>query len=535
MDVLPAIFVLGIVAAAVAMPGLVACWTVMTGLLQADPTAQTGVQVDFWMPRLLVRSVGWALAIGVLATAIAMPAAWAARTVGVRIVPLLLIPMLMPSYLAFAGWGLLRAPGTLIGNWLARGPAEGPNFWPRAADSILAVAGLSFWSWPLAALILLASLRRVDDDTLNAVRLEPCSMLRRVQFLVAMHRKAIASAITAVTLVMFGSAIPLHLAQVPTYAIELWFDLSAVSWDQRWRIWLAAWPLVLIAIVAAVVISRRITTVLQSDSPQLATRGSSHGRARFAGSCAAAIWVVSVLVPVALFAFSLGSVRTLSSFWKLNNDAMLTSASVSLGIGLLAMLIAAAFWQMNSSTRFRRIGFVCLGLLLCSGLIPGVLIGSATAHAWARIDSATGIQASITPLILGHLARFGFLPALVGCWLARTEPQAENLLRRIDGADGFRGWLSACLPTQAGSLLAAALACGALSFHEIESAVILQPPGADSFARRMLELLHFARYEDLSAGAIYVLSTGLILALAAAWLARPSASVQAPPGGPSQP
>lgn len=529
LDVIPALFVLGIVAAAVALPGLVVVWTVIVGLWKTDTASESAVIVDYWMPMLLVRSVGWALGIGLLATIIALPAAWAARAAGTRIVPLLLIPMLMPSYLAFAGWGLLRAPGTLIGNWLARGPSHGPNFWPRAADSILAIIGLSLWSWPLAAIILMASFRRVDDDTLNAVRLEPCSLFRRMQFLVTMHHKAIVSALVAVTLVMFGSAIPLHLAQVPTYAVELWFDLSAVPWDQRWRIWLAAWPLLLIASTAAFVISRRITTVLQSDSPQLATRGTSYGRARFAGACAVAVWGVSVLVPIALFALSLRSIKTLSAFWKLNNDAMLTSAAVSVIVGLLAILIAAAFWQMNASTRFRRLGFVCLGLLLCSGLIPGVLVGSATAQAWSRVGSVTGIHASITPLILGHVARFGFLPALVGCWLARTEPQAENLLRKLDGADGFKGWLGACLPTQVGCLVAVALACAALSFHEIESAVILQPPGADSFARRMLELLHFARYEDLSAGAIYVLSIGLILALAAAWLARPAASRQDPP------
>src|SRR5262249_19125526 len=67
---------------------------------------------------LLVSTLGWCGAIAALATALAWPAAWAlrnpnrhSRTAGA----LVLVPLLLPMYLAYAGWGLLRAPNSALG------------------------------------------------------------------------------------------------------------------------------------------------------------------------------------------------------------------------------------------------------------------------------------------------------------------------------------------------------------------------------------------------------------------------------------
>ena len=47
---------------------------------------------------------------------------------------------------------------------------------------------------------------------------------------------------------MIGSAVPLHLAQVETFAILIWRDLNLTT--EPARVWVRAWPLLLVAIAA---------------------------------------------------------------------------------------------------------------------------------------------------------------------------------------------------------------------------------------------------------------------------------------------
>ena len=54
--------------------------------------------------------------------------------------------------------------------------------------------------------------------------------------------------------------------------------------------------------------------------------------------------------------------------------------------------------------------------------------------------------------------------------------------------------------------------------HEIEATVQLATPGSASIAQRLLDLLHYARDEDLCAGCITMLAGGTVAALAAGWL-----------------
>ncbi len=53
-----------------------------------------------------------------------------------------------------------------------------------------------------------------------------------------------------------------------------------------------------------------------------------------------------------------------------------------------------------------------------------------------------------------------------------------------------------------GVVVAAGLVAGLLSFHEIELAVMVQPPSGSggSFAWLMLQWLHYSRMDDLGAG-----------------------------------
>lgn len=509
-------------AAALAVITLVAVvWPIgALGLQVLRGLAADGVAAVENVPvRVVARTLGWTGLIGVAAAVLAWPAAWAARRLPVGWILLLLVPMLMPSYLAYAGWGLLRAPGTPLGDWLL----AGPNWRPVAAGRALAIVGLILWAWPLAMIVLVARFRRLDAAVLDALRLE-APPLRRALTVAAMTRGATLAAIAAVTLVMLGSAVPLHLAQVETHAILLWRLLDESPVSHHWRVWAAAWPLVLFAGVAACFVACELRGH-EGDSEPVAGRAPGrrvrprdvvrNGSSLFA----CLLWGVSVLAPAAFFVGSIRQAGSIPRFWRANGEAIRTSTAVALAAAGVGVLIAICAWQTFArGGRAARVAAVCLGVLLAGALLPGILVGSATAAAWNMFDATRTLADSEAVVVLGHVARFGAFAALAGWWLAATEPAEQRALRRLDGADTPTGWAAAALPGGLAPLLGTGAAIAALSFHEIEAAVMLQPPGSESFARVMLQNLHFARMEDLSAGAVLVIGAGLVSTMAAVFL-----------------
>lgn len=468
---------------------------------------------------LLLRTLRTAVLIGVLSTALAWPVAWTLRSRRRAWTGVMLAPMLLPSYLAYAGWGLLRSPGTWSGDLLASAPpppwSSEPGYWPLLAGDVLAVAGLALWAWPLAAVILASAFSRLDTSALEALRLEAGSVWRKRMCVMGMVRGPAVAAVLAVALVMLGSAVPLHLAQMRTWAVHLWLTLDQTPVDQHWSAWLSAWPLLVVSALAGGAITSRLI-----GSPAAGQAASSQpGRAPHASVgvtfLGAAVWMLAVVGPGVLFAGFIPNMRAVQTFWHVHSEPFGMSLGLSCCLSLAGGLVAASVWLGLSGGRAARsMAGACTAVLLISGLVPGVLVGSAVSSAW-NISWTHWMGDSELIVGLGHLARFGFVPAMIGALLAGSEPPEERDSRRLDGAEGLAGWARACLPAGVGTVAAAGLAVGLLSFQEIESAVILQPPGLDSFPRQMLAFLHYARTQELCIGALLTMAVGVLGAVLA--------------------
>jgi ABC-type Fe3+ transport system permease subunit len=492
--------------------------------------------------RLLGLTIGVAGLIAVIATALALPAAWATRAWRGPVLMALLIPMLLPSYLAYSGWGLLRAPGTRLGNWLMMGGgAGGANLYPVIAGQVLAVMGLALWVWPLAWLVLLVRIRMLDPASLDALRLGPVPRWRKTLVVLGMIRPGILAAIGAAFLIMLGSAVPFHVAQLDTYAIAIWRALDETPHARHGLVWIRSWPLILIALIAALAITRLVATPPSGRGERLQT-----GRGEWPGKLwVAALWGFSVLGPLVLFILSLGGWRSIATFWRITATPIANSFSLAAATAALGVVVGGAMWYLAAIAGSMRrrwlqaLVWFSLAAFLVAGLMPGVLVGSAMARAYASAAGLAPIADSWVLLALGHVARFGFIPALAGVFLARAEPAELRDLRLLEAGPSFFGWLRTAAAPAAGRLGALAgvsLALGLLSFHEIEATVMLQPPtglagGGGSFAWRMLQNLHFARMEELSAGVVIVTVGGLATCAAIFILARalmPRQSPQAP-------
>jgi len=395
-------------------------------------------------PVLFASSVAYALAIGVLATLLALPAAWAARSrAGLGRVAFMLVPLTCPTYLAYAGLNLLRSPGTWLGDWLERSAAH-QEWIPLLAGRVLAVAGLALWAWPIAALMLLPALARVDSTLLDTMRVDGLSRWRRGWAVLEMSRSGVALAVTMVALLMLGSAVPLHLAQAPTYAVEVWATLAQQPGSAL--AWVRAWPLVLAAVAGAVVISRRPGRAIEqgwvyeegesggavtrlgtpnlprevrsaagafrskartfqmrmgAGWPEAGVRAASTPRSSnpdekrpvptrprrpssLIARLAALVWGVSVLLPLVLFATHLRSWGSIPMFLSQERWAIVESLRTGVMVATVLGGIALLAWSATSGrrgTRPPRGVPAAVALLAAGALLPGVLVGSAMLRA----------------------------------------------------------------------------------------------------------------------------------------------------------
>jgi ABC-type Fe3+ transport system permease subunit len=462
---------------------------------------------DVW---LLIRTIGWAAAIGALATLLALPPAWALRAGRWWMLAVVLAALLMPPYLAYAGWGMVRAPGTLVGDWLARQGLAGRSWLPIGAGRVLAVLGLSLWAMPMATLALLSRVRGIDQAILDAARLDPITPIRRAWLTTRLCLPGLLAAWGLVSLIGLGSAIPLHLAQIETWALVVWRAMDESGAAGRSWAWAGAWPVLVLGLAGAVLIGRALSRPPVESAASLPAPGS-----RPAMMMAIGVLVLAVGAPLAIWGLSLRRAESLLRFWTLNRDDVLASAQVSALVGVSGMLVMLLSWAGHGAAcgRTRSVAALTLVVWLIGALVPGVLAGSAVNRAWSWCGPVA--EGSMI-LVLAHLARFGALAAAAGAWMARSEPRDLRDLRRLDDAEGLARWWRAAVRERIVVIPALGVATGLLSLHEIEASIFVQPPGVGSLARTILDLLHFNRSEELSAAGVWLVGGGLLIALASA-------------------
>lgn len=482
---------------------LIAGYPLMRVMLDLIRGISEGAPEDAWAfnPRLLGLSVVWAVLIGALSSALGWIGAWASRGWRAWWTPVLIVPILMPSSLAFSGFGLLRGPGTTIGDWLAMGPSWRPIF----ASKILAIVGLALWSSPLAQLIIASRVRALDPSSLEASRLVGGGALGWFRLRFGMSLRHALLAVGAVALLMLGSAVPLHLAQMETYATRVWLELDATSVSDRWRVIASAWPLFLIALSASLIV---VWHLRQRPAWMRGSGGVEACVGRVPTLLALVVPILAVVVPGVLFALDLESVSTISTLWQSQMESAGNAWLVAGSLAVSCLVMTSCVWiGLGGGGAARCVTLTGVALLLFLALVPGVVTGMLVGSAWRGVGA---VSDSWLIVLLAHMARFGAVPALVGVLLAWSEPREDRDLRTISGATGVLGWFGTVGLRSWPVIVLASVACAAFSLHEIESAIVVSPPGMDSLARSMLNLLHFQRYEHLAGLSLIVIALGTL-------------------------
>ncbi|MFN0134369.1 MAG: hypothetical protein ACKVW3_17790 [Phycisphaerales bacterium] len=486
-------------------------------------------------------TTAWAVAaIALVATLLGWPVGWRMSRIAPRRGLIFLLPLLLPSYLAYAGWSTLRAPGTWLGDWLLGGfvgSAAAPltagtttagttavtaatNSLPLIASRLTAIVGLALWGWPIVAAWVAAGARAFPSDALDAMRLDGATARARALEVVraTWHLALVGGAVLA--LVMGGSAVPLHVAQLDTLAIRAWRLLDELPAGEHWRVWAACWPVVGIGWLGAMLLWRGMRRT--GDIGESGEMGGRGGSGRLGSSAAVwTIWGASAVVPALLAAWSLRSGDSLWRFWRVAGPSAWASATIALATGAVAIGLAVLTWRaLDRGGPSARAAGAALLASLVGALTPGVLIGAGAARGWALVPE--WLAETDVPLVLAHVARFGAVGVMAGWWMWASEPRERRELRAMEAGQGWRAWWEGAGCGRAGELVAAGIVAGVLSLHEIESAVMLRPASSSGggLAWMLLQWLHFARMEELSAGILWMFGVAVAAAGAAAGLAR---------------
>ncbi|MDY7108229.1 MAG: SMP-30/gluconolactonase/LRE family protein [Planctomycetota bacterium] len=533
---------------------MAALWPALAGAVEllSSPTGTDAASVSVEMRPaavLLLDTGAWALAVAVGAMLIG----WApGRLLGralhgrgfIPLAALMLLPICLPAYVVFYTWWQAFPPGSAVFdfaeslNTIASGAGR---VWSTAFDRPppplfgdfsgivvlrrgVLLLGLLCWSWPLVAWCVAGSVATIPAQHEEMLLLDGAGPAARLLDRLRTDRRGLLIGGLLVFLAAFNNTTCFDLAQIFTFGNELRAkDSMGASVGQ---VLSAALPAVALAAIGAGLI-----WLLLSGRPHRApTRtGRSALSTRLGG---ALIWILSVALPIALLSRNLGGWSEVEQFLDLYGRGLagtIILAAISGGLGVLIAVGLAAAWSdhrrwVRAAAHVQAAGWVLLAV------VPGTIVGVCLEAAynvplvvWPPADAALAgvIYRSEAIIVLGHLARFGFVAALLGRWIAVREPRALRDLRRQDGAETLTGLIGAVWPR----LLAAAVASLAivfvLSMSEIPVTARVHPAGSDPLAMALLNAMHYQRPLTVIIASLALLGVALVAAVLTALVWAP--------------
>ena len=173
------------------------------------------------------------------------------------------------------------------------------------------------------------------DDMMD---LEPARIWTRARVWIGLHRGALMRAWGLVGVVMLGSGVPLHLAQLETWSIIVWRELAQRGSDEWGVVWVLGSPMVLVGVLGAWWLSR---VVVRDPTSCVMVGAGVEQRSRHTGGLvlASIVWSCAVVLPMVVLSVSIDDWRSMELFWSERGNAI----GHSVWIGLVVGLIAAAY------------------------------------------------------------------------------------------------------------------------------------------------------------------------------------------------
>lgn len=368
-----------------------------------------------------------------------------------------------------------------------------------------AVLLLALMLWPVVAFTALAAWKRIDAPLLDAEPALGGNVLFRKLLLPASRPVLAPACALTFVLALNHFTVPV-LLQVRVLPAEVWLRFNT-NLDAPGAL-LAGLPLILAPLILLLWLWRR-----EVSWPR--TEGSAFGsllRSRLGGFWRVASAVTTITLALSLL-LPLGHLLVDPQTWKSIGSAIATgkpAAGASLQYSLLAATLVLLAAVLGRNLRFARLTWLTL-------LTPGILVGLLLLLALNRppfLGFAHGPGIVVLALTLRYLALGWAGARLAG---QACDPDLVDAAR-IEGASRWQVWWQARWPQMAPQLQAAWYVVFLLCLWDIETIVLLAPPGGETLPMVVFNLLHYGHNSQVNAlclGLLLLASLPVVVWLAA--------------------
>jgi ABC-type Fe3+ transport system permease subunit len=402
-----------------------------------------------------------------------------------RLLLLAVVALVLPPFLVVNCWlELLGATGVLR-RWL-----------PLDIYSLGgAVWLLTLLTWPVTLLFALTAWQRLETAQLESdPALAGWALIRWLLWPMARGAVRQAAVLTCV-LALNNFAVPVIL-QVRVFPEELWLAFTT-RLDEAGA-WTAAVPLVL-APFALLMLLRgaeiRWPRVAGPAAPRALRRQLGRGWAWSSGALTVAMLFLSLALPLAQLVAALRTWAELPTILRAAPDVVGNSfafAAVAASAGVAAGLLT---WRLP------------LGLALWLPLlVPGVLLG----RAMIAVFSGTVIYGTAALVVLVFALRYLALAWNGVAFALRSVDRDLTDAARLDGAAGWTLLRHVHWPQIASPAAAAWYVTYLLCLWDVETLVLIYPPGGETLALRIFNLLHYGHHAQVNALCVVLLALAIV-------------------------
>jgi ABC-type Fe3+ transport system permease subunit/DNA-binding beta-propeller fold protein YncE len=441
---------------------------------------------------LLIHSLGLAAGASLLALFLGVMVAIVALQMGAVARRILagsaVVVLVLPAFLVLNAWFGLFGVGGVLEGWL---PV------PLFSFSIaIVILGLAYW--PLVFFPVFASWQSINRELLDGEPgLRGMLLVRRVLMPTGSASASLAFIVVFI-LSLNQFSIP-ALLQVGVYPVEIWLRFNG-GMDAKAALF-ASGPLLFLPAVLLVWMRKRDVAWPRFGRSAMSvcwTGRLGWGILFWVGFCTVLSLAFSLLLPLGYLLFS-------ESTWLELRPALQAGRSALVLSGVLAA-VTATMVVLLAWSRVRS-GWFVLGWVLF--LLPGVLIGIGLIELLNR-PRADAIYHSLVIVVLAWGLRF-FAPAWALCRraLGATDPLLSDAAR-LEGASSWQHLRWVVFP-QAGRMLAAAwMLVYVLCLWDTETLLLIMPPGGETLALRIFNLLHYGHNGQVNALCLALVGMALL-------------------------
>ncbi|HWD17936.1 MAG TPA: hypothetical protein VHB20_01550 [Verrucomicrobiae bacterium] len=369
---------------------------------------------------------------------------------------------------------------------------------------------LTLLTWPVTFFFVTAAWRRVQT---NQLEIDPClektALIRWLLWPLA--RAGVAqSAVLIFVLTLNNFAVPAIL-QVKVFPAEVWVRFNT-TFDYASALALS-WPLVLAPLLLVLALRGGDSAwSWNADAPAPRVFRQQLGGAWSAAGGVAAAGLAAFALGAPLWQLG-ASARTWRDFWPA------FSASAWVGphsIGYAAVTATVVVILACATWRWPLDEFLWLPFF-----IPGVLLGIALIWIFNR-PTLSGIYQSAAIVIIAYAVRYAALGWTGVARALRATDQALLEVATLEGANVWQLWRHVRWPQVSGRFAVAWYVTYLLCLWDVETIVLIVPPGGESLSLRVFNLLHYGHNSQVNALCVWLMllalaPLGFYLAARMAW------------------